>query len=86
MLDHLGEPIEPRWADDDIRPIVLTAEEWAARRVYTYDEVKGILCEACKLKLPSTLVCGDRFYHTINGNEMPCTAAQWIRNTKGGAR
>lgn len=46
---------------------------------YTYDEVKSILCEGCRLNLGSTNRCGT-WYHLINGLEIPCSAHYWRRN------
>jgi len=42
---------------------------------FTYEEVKHILCEACKLNAPTVLA--DGFYHTINGKRVECLASGW---------
>lgn len=52
-------------------------------KLYTYEEVKAVLCEACKLQIPSavqtsTTPGGDPWhYHTVNGERISCLANAW---------
>lgn len=42
---------------------------------FTYDEIKAILCEGCKLNLTSLRECdGQKWYHTLNGEAYNCLA------------
>jgi len=44
-------------------------------RRFTYEEIKAILCEGCKLNLSSLRECDERkWYHTINGQKIECKA------------
>jgi len=47
-------------------------------RYFTYDEVKAILCEGCKLKINEVRECDEqRYYHILNGLKTPCFANDW---------
>ncbi len=55
---------------------------------YTYDQVCAILCEACRLKVPSAAIPDetmydsdqqDFIYHMVNGNKIACRATAWRR-------
>ena len=52
----------------------------SSETTYTYEEVKRVLCEGCRMDLTSLLVSehhGPNFYHTINGNRIECLASDW---------
>lgn len=45
---------------------------------YSYDEVKNILCEGCRMNLSSLRnVDEQKWFHTINGNIIDCDANEW---------
>jgi hypothetical protein len=49
-------------------------------RTFSFDEVTGLLCEGCLMRLPSALErsCNEtNWYHTCNGARVPCFASQW---------
>ncbi len=48
---------------------------------YTYDQVCSIVCEACRLKVPSAYDSDqqDFIYHMVNGNKIACRATAWRR-------
>jgi hypothetical protein len=53
-------------------------------QVYTYTEVKKILCEGCRYGLP-LLLDGGRMHHRVNGTYVACCASVFISATAGGA-
>jgi len=58
----------------------------AVHKRYTYEEVKKILCEACKAGLPFRKgVSRTRTYivHVCNKEVIDCTAETWIRSEGG---
>jgi len=45
---------------------------------FNYDEVKNILCEACRLKVPETYYGMTGVWtHHLNGKQFSCTATEW---------
>ena len=50
----------------------------AVVRRFTYEEVKNILCEGCRLNVSSLRICDEqKWYHTLNGNQVLCMANDW---------
>ncbi len=48
--------------------------------LYTYDDVRAVLCEACRLKISDLSVSesdGLKHYHPINGRRIECLASTW---------
>ena len=44
--------------------------------MFHYDYVKGVLCDACKLKIPDVWE-NETFNHYCNGILIPCAAIKW---------
>lgn len=45
------------------------------KELFTYNEVKSILCDACKNKIREIRKCDEqKFYHVLDGIELPCKA------------
>ena len=43
-----------------------------------FEEVKSILCDGCRLKVPDAGKEVDRpYYHALNGDCVRCTASDW---------
>ena len=54
-------------------------------KLFTFDEVKALLCEGCKLGLATTTEMGsndldNKNWHCVNGTRVTCTASRWRSN------
>ena len=51
--------------------------------VFTYEEVKKILCDACRLGVSETFECDTQTWlHTLNGIRIRCAATDWRRRAQ----
>ena len=64
----------------------------ADRPIFSYNEVRGLLCECCRLRIPETIWPhgfpdgDDERVHHINGQNIVCAAGEWRRNPKAHAK